>query len=266
MTFQPVVIGPGIVGWKFLQRTYESQFETFSKSPQIKRDTEYFLETIGSIKSARELVGDRRLLSVALGAFGLQDDIDNRYFIQRILEDGTSNDDALANRLSDDRYKQLSKAFRFGPGEVPNTSLTSKMIEITDRNRVQSFEIAVGEQDDSMRIAMFAARELAEIAGRDSSDNAKWFTMMGLPPLRQMFETAFGLPRGLGKVDIDKQAEIFRTRTRSALGSDSMEQFANPSAIERLTSLYLARTQIAQFNASMTPGANALQLLSAANG
>ena len=40
---------------------------------------------------------------MALGAFGLQDDINNRYFIRKILEEGTTNEDALANRFSDTR-------------------------------------------------------------------------------------------------------------------------------------------------------------------
>ena len=49
-------------------------FDTFTKSIELKRDTEYFQEKISSITSAEELVSDRRLLTVALGAFGLQDD------------------------------------------------------------------------------------------------------------------------------------------------------------------------------------------------
>ena len=266
MTFQPVVIGPGLTGWRFLQRTYDSQFDTFNKSPEIKRDTEYFLERIGTIKRAEDLVGDRRLLRVALGAFGLQDDLNNRYFIRRILEDGTAREDALANRLADDRYKRLSAAFGFGPGEFRKTSLETAMAEIAEQNRIQSFEVAVGAQDQTMRIALYAQRELGTLARQESSEKAKWFAMMGLPPLRQMFETALGLPAGFGKEDIDKQADVFRDRTRSALGSDRMEQFADPEAVERLTNLYLARSQIALFGATFSPGANALTLLSASQG
>ena len=261
MTYQPVVVGPGITGWRFLQRTYDSEFAAFNKSPQVQRDTEYFLEKISSVTSARELVNDRRLLGVALGAFGLQDDIKNRYFIQRILEDGTQNDDALANRLSDERYKRLSKAFGFGPGEFRMTVLKSSMADIAERNLVESFEVAVGEQDDSMRIALYAGRELADLAKSDSSNRAKWFTMMGLPPLRKMFETAFGLPSGFGKEDIDKQAGVFRDRARSALGTDDFAQFEDPKVVEKLTNLYLARWQIALFGGSTSSSANALTLL-----
>ena len=266
MSFQPVVTAPGLAGWRFLQRTYDSQFEACNKSPQLQRDSDYFLEKIGTITSAADLVKDRRLLGVALGAFGLQDDIDNRYFMQRILEDGSKHDDALANRLSDDRYQRLSAAFGFGPGELRETGNGDAMQALVAQNRVQSFEVAVGEQDASMRIAMYAARELPMLADKDVSEDARWFTMMGLPPLREMFETALGLPSSFGQIDIDKQAEIFRDRTQSVLGNDDMAQFSDPEVMERFTNLYLARAQIAGFSAVQSSGANALQLLSAAQG
>ena len=71
MSFQPIILGPGLVGWQFLQRSYESQFEAFNKTPQLKRDASYFLDEIGNVNTAQELVSDRKLLTVALGAFGL---------------------------------------------------------------------------------------------------------------------------------------------------------------------------------------------------
>ena len=86
MSYQPVIPSAGLAGWNFLQRTYDAQFKAFNASAQLQRDTDYFREKVGEIQSAEDLVKDRRLLSVALGAFGLQDDIDNRYFIQKILQ------------------------------------------------------------------------------------------------------------------------------------------------------------------------------------
>ncbi|MHA6264166.1 DUF1217 domain-containing protein [Arenibacterium sp. CAU 1754] len=264
MSFAPVVPSPGLAGWTFLQRTYDTQFEAFNKSPLLQRDSDYFLENIGQVKTAEDLVSDRRLLSVALGAFGLQDDINNRYFIRKILEDGTTSDDALANKLADNRYKKLSEAFRFGPGEIPNTSLTSKMQELVGLNRIQSFEIAVGEQDDTMRIALFAQRELSDLAQKDMNEDAMWFSVMGLKPLRTMFETALGLPSAFGQIDIDKQLEVFRERTRSVTGNASIKQFSDPEALERMTNLFLARSQIQSLNTANSSSANALALLQGA--
>lgn len=261
MTFQPIVAGPGLLGWQFLQRTYDSQFEAFNRSPQLQRDDDYFLENISEVKTAADLVKDRRLLRVVLGAFGLQEDINNRFFIQKILQDGTTDPDALANRLSDNRYRDFSEAMRFGPGEVPTTSNSEKMKELMSLNRTQSFEVAIGQTDDSMRIALYAQREIEKIAREDSSEETKWFNVMSLPPLRKMFETAFGLPNGFGQIDIDKQREIFAERTRSITGDKTVSQFDKPGALKRITELYLARAQIEAFNSSTSSGANALQLL-----
>lgn len=261
MTFQPVVAGAGIVGWRFLQATYDKQFEAFATSPQLARDTDYFIENIGSITSAEGLVSDRRLLSVALGAFGLQDDINNKYFIQRILEDGTLDDDALSNKLADDRYGKLSAAFGFGPGEVRTTGSLIKMLEVASDNETGSFEIAVGETDEVMRIALYAQHELVDIAGDSLTESTKWFSVIGLPPLREMFETALGLPEGFGQVDIDKQVEMFQDRLQSMTGSSDIAQFTDPEALERITNLYLARAQIEQFNTATSSAAIALQLL-----
>lgn len=263
MNFQPLIPGSGLAGWRFLQRTYDAQFEAFNASPLLARDTRYFTENISDVTSAEDLVKDRRLLTVALGAFGLEGDIDNRYFIQRILEDGTRSDDALANKLTDDRYKQLSEAFGFGPGETRTSQSPAKMAEIVAKFRTQSFEVSVGEQDDTMRVALFAQRELAKLAHDTSSEEAKWFTLMGLPPLRSMFETALGLPKTFGQIDIDQQFEIFKEKTRTVTGNDSVSQFVEAEVIDRMTNLFLARSQIADISASSS-GANALTLLQSA--
>ena len=124
MTYQPVVPVGGYAGWVFLNRTMDTQQAAFNSSAAIQRDVDYFKENIGEISSAEALVNDRRLLSVALGAFGLDDDINNKYFIQKVLDDGTLDDDALANKLSDKRYFEFSKAFGFGDFDTPNTVLS----------------------------------------------------------------------------------------------------------------------------------------------
>jgi len=261
MSYNPVVPSGGLVGWRFLQRTYEVQLETFSTSGAMQRDIAYFEENISNIHTAEALVSDHRLLNVALGAFGLQDDLPNKYFIQRILSDGTSDDDALANRLADDRYKKLSDAFGFGPLALPQTTLSGKMKSVLDQFRFQQFEQAIGEQDETMRIALFAERELGALANGTQSDDAKWFSIMGLPPLRELFETALGLPQSFGQIDIDQQLEIFRDRASSVLGVSSVDEFADSAHLERLVTTYHARAQIDQFSNLTSPASVALTLL-----
>ncbi|MEM6565334.1 MAG: flagellar protein, partial [Pseudomonadota bacterium] len=66
--FTPVIPSTGLVGWRFLQRTYDTQFEAFSQSSQLTRATDYFAQNINGVSTAEDLVSDRRLLEVALGA------------------------------------------------------------------------------------------------------------------------------------------------------------------------------------------------------
>ncbi|MEL6649013.1 MAG: DUF1217 domain-containing protein, partial [Pseudomonadota bacterium] len=220
--FQPVLPLSGLPGWTLLNRTFESQTDAFNASPQIVRDTDYFVENIASVRTAEELVADRRLLSVALGAFGLEDDINSRALIQKVLEDGTSDPASLANRLADDRYARLSEAFGFGNALFgTNTGDLGFGERIAEQFRVRSFESAVGDQDQSLRLALNATRELADMAADDATNDTLWFRVLGTPPLREVFERAFNLPTSFGQLDIERQLDEFKDRAERVLGVES---------------------------------------------
>lgn len=257
--FRPVLPLAGLPGWSMLKRTLGAQRAAFDAAPQTVRDTAYFEARIGDVKTAGDLVADRRLLRVALGAFGLEDDIDSRSLIRKVLEGGVANPDALANRLSDDRYRRLSTAFGFGDGGA-RTSDPGFAATITGRFRARSFEVAVGEQDQSLRLAMNATRELAAIGTDDTTETTRWFRILGTPPLRSVFETAMGLPEGVAQLDLDRQLDIFRRLARDRLGIESLDAFAQVDTREKLVETYLLRDQI-KGGAALSPQAIALGLL-----
>ncbi|WP_136635976.1 DUF1217 domain-containing protein [Pseudooceanicola onchidii] len=263
MTYQPILAGSGIVGWNILNKTMDVQRKTFDASPQIVRDTDYFEAKIGEIKSAEELVSDRRLLRVALGAFGLGDDINNKAFIQRVLEGGTIDDDALANRLTDSRYKAFAKAFGFGDFDTPSTVLSDFGPKITEKFRRHSFEIAVGEQDDSLRLALNAEREIVDLAARKVSNTTKWLQIMGTPALRQVFEGALGMPSSFGQLDIDQQLEIFQDRADRQLGTAEVSELADPEMMTKLVQRFLLRSQVSEFQTASS-GSIAISMLQGA--
>jgi hypothetical protein len=250
MSFQPVLIGTGLVGWQFLKSTEETQRGTFVKSVSLARDADYFTQNISSVESAEDLVADRRLLRVALTAFGLQDDIDSRFFIKTILEDGTTKPDALANRLADDRYKEFSRAFGFDNPVGPRTQRSGFSAEIIAKYQAQQFEIAVGSQDETLRLALNFERSLPEVAASTGSADANWFKVMGTPPLRKVFETALNLPSSFGQLDIDKQLEVFRDKAQSRFGVKEIADLADPDVLPRVIQTYLLQDQVAQTSQS----------------
>lgn len=265
MSFAPVLPAGGHVGWLFLKRTQAAQQAAFAAQAPVRRDEAHFRERIGQIDNAAELVADKRLLRVALGAFGLEADVNNSFFIRKILEDGTFNPKALANRLADKRYAEFSAAFGFGDFNTPRNKISDFPDRILSSWKARQFEIAVGTSNESMRLAMNAERELKVLAGRKMSEDGKWFTVMGQPPLRKVFETAFGLPAGFGALDIDRQLEVLKDRARAILGSGDVAQFADPERLESLTRRFLIRTEAEAgvFNPSAR-GVGALLLLQGA--
>jgi len=261
MTFQPVVPLNGIAGWSFLQRTYDVQFQAFTTSSRFEKDFEVFREGIASISTAQELVSDRRLLAISLGAFGLSDDINNKAFLQRILEDGTASRDALANRLADQRYRDFSDAFGFGPSQVRQTETDGFSGRIIELFKARQFEQAVGNVDETMRIALFSERELTKISKEPGENDTKWYSIMGLPPLRRFMETALGLPESFGRLDLDKQLTVFQEKSRLKFGSDDVTNFSSSALLSELTNSYLARSQVNALLQVSSAASTALSLL-----
>lgn len=260
MTFQPLVPTGGYTGWKFLERTLEQQQQAFDASQPIRRVTDKFRENIADIKTAEELVNNRDLLSVALGAFGLSEDINNKFFIQKILEDGTIDEDALSNRLSDKRYAEFSRAFGFGDFESPLTASAIISEDIINRFERQSFEAAVGEKDNQLRLALNVEKALEDITRNTTSENAQWFSLLGNAPLRQVMQTALGLPSQIASVDIDQQLETFKDRSKSVFGTDSLLDIAADDIQDKLIRLFLIRSSILS-NAGFSNDSIALTLL-----
>lgn len=261
MSFQPVIPMSGYTGWAFLKRTMESQQKHYDASPPNKREVDYFRANIAKVRNAEDLVSDRRLLRVALTAFGLEADINAKAFIRKILESDTSDPRSLANRLADKHYAALAKTFDFN-GASSKTAEPGFADALVERFTARRFEAAIGETDESMRLAMNAEREILELAESGSSENTKWFTMMGNKPLRRVFETAFGLPTGFANIDIDQQLTMLKAKAHSRFGDDSLSQFTDTAKMQKLIRTYLVRDQVLSGNASWSPAQIAMQLLS----
>jgi hypothetical protein len=257
MSYQPVVPLPGIAGWRFLERTQTRQQAAFETGAALRREVLYFEEKIASVTSAADLVADRRLLKVALGAFGLDSEIDKKAFIRKVLEEGTTAEGAMATRLTDPAWKKLSAAFGFGDAGA-RTGEAGFAASIVSAYKSRAFEAAVGETNNDMRLALNFRREIAGLA---AGDGGSWYAVLGSKPLRQVVEKAFGLPSQFSQIDIDKQVDVLRDRADSLFGSDSLTVFQDAANVDKLIDRFLARAQIESGAGATGPAANALALL-----
>jgi hypothetical protein len=260
MSFQPVIPISGLAGWALLNRTKARQEASFNATPRLARDEAHLRATLPKLRSVQDLVEDRRLLRVALGAFGLQDDLDNRAFIRKIVEDGTTERGALANRLADKRYLAFARAFEYltRPSATPPER---QVDQILSQYRTREFEIAIGTQDQTLRLAMSLQRELPQLAENYSSDSARWFALLGNPPLREVLQTSLGLPVEFGKLDIDTQVMRMRRAAEKRFGTSDIQQLSQPDALSALTRRFLVMAQLRETQISLSWAATALVLL-----
>jgi len=261
MSFQPVLPLAGYTGWGFLKRTMARQQAVQQALPVQQRDEAYFRDRIGKADTAEKLVNDKRLLRIALTAFGLEGDVNSKAFIRKILEGGTLKEGSLANKLADKQYAKLSAAFGYGDFSVPRTKISTFPDEILAQYRARSFETAVGEQNNAYRLAMNAEREIPALAAKTTSETAKWYTVLGSAPLREVLQTALGLPKSFSSIDIDQQVGVLKKRTEAAFGSSDLIQFKDPTKMEALTRRFLLQTEMQGLAGASSPAATALTLL-----
>ena len=274
MTFTPYITSQGIAGWNFLQSTYDRQFEAFTRSGDLSNDTDYFLENIGAVQTSEDLLNDRRLLQVAVTAFGLQEEIDYRALLERVLNEGTTAPDALANTMDDQRYVELSEAFGFGSGQSLKTADKGAMQAVVDAFNTSSFEEAIGEQDEVMRNALFAQRSFPDLLGdtiqeegsegslRDSavsdflarigSDTEeeetksledKWQEMLNRDSLDEFFSTAFSMGNSTLTMDDAERIEAYMDTAEKLLGTSDPAIFFAPENAANVTALFTSQAR-----------------------
>lgn len=215
---------PGQLLFNSLTKTQAQQFEAFQKEPLIERDLNYFMDNIGKVETAEELLDDYRLKKFVLEAFGLEEDLNKDAFIERILTDDLEGEDALAYRMVDNRYAELATALRLDTG---NSILqdTGAMGELAARWLVNSFEKDMGEQNANVREAMYFRRKAPDIANM--------YQILGDKALREVVMTVSGLPAQMVNQPIEKQAEALESKI-------NLDEFKDPDYVDNLMRQYLA--------------------------
>lgn len=263
MSFQPSVSLSGIGGWRLLQKTEATQRAAFANTPSVKRDIAHFHANIADAATAADLVADPKLLRVALGAFGLEAEAGKFALIRRALEDGVTESDSFANRMVDSKWKRFVAAFGYGDASGAQVARPGFAQEVASAYETRQFETALGESDDSLRLALNFKREIQRFADGAAPDGYTWFEALGDRPVRAVLEGAFGLPSSFGKLDIDQQRSTMKDKTQALLGSSSLAVFKDEAAVDKLLTRYLARIAAENGPSATTRGATALTLLSA---
>ena len=264
MVFQPVIPLSGFGGWNFLQSTYDAQLETFSNSPQIKNDIEYFKEKFRESMPVEDFLSDRRLRRISMTAFGLSGEEWKTGYVRTVLDEVQDPESSFLSRLNNPQYSKFAEAMRPVDGKILLT--VNDLDDITARFSAESFELAVGEQDNAMRLSLNYQAEVSELVTEGSSDQTILYRLLGSVPMRTVLASALGIPTDVQQLDIDRQAEILDEKLQSQFGISSVQDLKNPDLVDRVVSRYMALQGLNTNAAATGPNATALVLLSNAVG
>eukprot|EP01037_Dinobryon_pediforme_P007288 gene7288-7359_t len=206
-----------------------------AKLPDVKVATAYYQKNIGKVTSIDSFVNNYKLLSYALTAYGMEDQIQNTGLIKRVLAGGTTNTKSLANTLTDKRFLNFAKAFAAGPTHFAAPAAVANTVSAYTE---QKLEDNAGQQDSGVQMALYFKRIASSITDP--------YQILGSKQLTQVIQTALGLPSVTSgsAAALDNQAAAIKTAL------NGMKDLKDPAKVNKLAERFTANYDMLNTSAS----------------
>lgn len=181
---------------------------TIAAKPEVKRETAYYLDNIGKIKTIDDFVNNQRVFTYAMKAFGLDDMIYAKALVKKALKEGIEKPEAFANRLLDSRLKEFITAFNFQRRGEYTTTFDEAKQGTVDKYKRQLLEEQAGQQNEGVRLALYFERKASGITDA--------FSILADKNLLRIVQTALDIPASSSSQNIDKQAQMIESKMKIA--------------------------------------------------
>ena len=196
-----------------------------AQQPDVKTATAYYTANIGSVTSAADLVKNYRLLSYALQAYGLGNQINSPALVKAVLTGGVTNPKSLANTLPNPAWKAFAKAFDFTDKGAASPSASSSVTTTTGDYVEQQLESTEGQQDPGVQLALYFQRVAPTVTSS--------YGILGNENLLEVVQTIFGLSSTTTTSQIDAEA--------TAVGKlVPVADLQDPAKVQKLTERFAA--------------------------
>jgi hypothetical protein len=100
--------------YRIISSDLQHSLDRKASGPATKAEIKYFQDHIGQVKTLDEFLGNYRLYSFAMKAYGLDEMIPAKSFMRKVLVgEPDQSGHTLADRLQDSRYRDFAAAFNF---------------------------------------------------------------------------------------------------------------------------------------------------------
>ncbi len=212
-----------------LTQNMDRSLARVGNTPQARRETDYYMATIGKIKSIEGFLANDRVYSYAMKAFGLKDMIYAKAFVKKVLTDGIDSAQSFTNQLTDPRFKELATTFNF-----KSLGATTTIFERAQRGVVEKYlhvqlEEQAGSSNDGVRLALYFRRKAADITSA--------YSILGDPALYKVAQVALGLTASSSANSLDMQAEIIKTKI-------DLENLTDPAVLDKFLTRFATLWEI----------------------
>jgi hypothetical protein len=217
----------GIAGLRVLDKQMDRLMAGFKKDPAIQQEVQYFKEHAAEATSAEKLTKNPRLFRFALAAYGLESQSNAQALMKKVLAGGILDPLSAANRMSDQKFKDMTKELAYGESIEGNLKDSTFVDKLVDKWVSQKFEEAVGAGDDpALRTALYLKRKAPTIM--------TWYQVMGDRSLYEGITKALGLPIG-AKMDVARMKDVLEAKM-------PVKDFQDPAKVARLIDRVVATT------------------------
>lgn len=192
------------LSFQMLQKNTSQQITQFGQTAQVMREVEYFKKKAGSIESVDDLMKDRRLMNFALSAFSLESEAQYPGRLKKVLESDLDDNSSLANRLSDNRYREIAGAFDFANSGMSKLQDAAFLEDLSQKYILNEFEKALGNNNPALREATYFLRNIGNVTSP--------YDILGDNVLRSVVTFTLNLPAQIAVQSVETQARLIEGR------------------------------------------------------
>lgn len=156
------------LGYDLVNRDMKASLSRVSQQGIIERQTKYYKENIGNVKSVDEFLNNYQLYSYAMDAFGLGEMTYAKAFMRKVLESDLNDQNSFANKLTDERYREFASTFNFSKSTttVQTEAQLDKMIGLYDTS-ITSLDDSLAEETRYYKAIIGSVTNVDQLLGND---------------------------------------------------------------------------------------------------
>jgi len=226
-----------LTSYRMISSDMTRSLDRVAGEPVVKRETSYYLANITEVKSIDDFMKNDRIYNYAMKAFGLGDMAYAKGFIRKLLTDGVIDTKALANQLTDPRYKAFAKTFNFASLGSNTTLLPAAQKAVVDQYNQQQLESEAGSQNTGVQLALYFARK--------ASGLSNGYQVLADKALVKVVQTVLGWPDTVLSGNIDKLASTIESKI-------DLKSLSDPKELDKFLTRFAAMYDVQNRTANST--------------